>query len=245
MARKMENCRCLSLSGLFLGIGLALCGLFLGKSLEKAVFYLKSNNIVHTKGLVEQVVKSDTGSVNISVSFVGNEIEELLKQATACQKELRIFLTQNRIQNSEISEKAIDMTDKHKDFIPSKYQTSPAKDRYEVKCNFSIRSLEVEKIDNLYKKSGEFITSTLKVGNADVRVFGPHYEYTKLENIRAEMISESTKSARKIADQFAKDSECTVGKISWADQGSVQLIDIGDGLTKTARIVSYVNFLLR
>ncbi|GHS93783.1 hypothetical protein AGMMS49949_07240 [Alphaproteobacteria bacterium] len=71
-----------------------------------------------------------------------------------------------------------------------------------------------------------------------------NYRYTRLEDIRADMVAESTRSARKIAKQFALDSQCKVGQIESASQGNIELTEEGDGFMKKARVLSTVYFTL-
>jgi hypothetical protein len=47
----------------------------------------------------------------------------------------------------------------------------------------------------------------------------PEFLFTKLNNIKPEMIAAATKNAREAAEQFAEDSGSTVGAIKNARQG--------------------------
>lgn len=229
----------------FLGLGLALCGLFLGKSIEKSVYDVKHNTFVSVKGLVERRIKSDRGSLNIDCEINGNNIEAILQQAKDCKTEFYRFCAQHQIQTSEISEEALRLNDRHKDFYPTQYNPTPPSDRYEISWNFSIRSQDVDKIKEFYKKIDEFSSSLMKTGNINIHTDHPQYAFTKLEDIRADMIAEATRSARKAADQFAQDSKCQVGKIKHANQGNIRFDKVGDGILKIARLVSHVDFYLK
>ena len=54
------------------------------------------------------------------------------------------------------------------------------------------------------------------------------YTFTKLNDIKPEMVAEATKDARAAAEQFAKDSGADVGGIKDATQGYFS-IDARDG----------------
>ena len=72
------------------------------------------------------------------------------------------------------------------------------------------------------------------------------YSYTKLNEIKPEMIEEATKNAREVADKFARDSGSKVGKIKNANQGlfSIYDRDPNSGVYKKVRVVSTIIFYL-
>ena len=82
---------------------------------------------------------------------------------------------------------------------------------------------------------------------------GMAYTFTKLNGIKPEMVAEATKDARAAAQQFAKDSDSSVGKIRDATQGYFEF-EARDGDTggwgsadspyKKVRVVTTVSFTL-
>jgi hypothetical protein len=82
---------------------------------------------------------------------------------------------------------------------------------------------------------------------------GPFYLFTRLNDIKPDMIADATKNARAAAEQFAKDSEASLGSIRQASQGLFQILprDAAPGqmeekqVMKTVRVVSTVDYLLR
>ena len=81
------------------------------------------------------------------------------------------------------------------------------------------------------------------------------YTFTKLNNIKPAMVAEATRDARASAQQFAKDSDTSVGGIKQATQGyfSVEARDgdsgggwgVSDTPFKKVRVVTTVDFYLR
>ncbi|MDR0631135.1 MAG: SIMPL domain-containing protein [Holosporales bacterium] len=232
----------------FLGLGIALSGLFIGKSLEQTVHHLKRDSAyVKVKGLAERKVKSDEGKLRIIFDLAGNDIEELIKCATENLDALRKFVAENGIQSTECFEHAIKILDTHADFVPTKHTPTPPLHRYRVNWRFLITSNDVDKIDVIHQRLNDFsIKQTMK--NKDLSpvytIPLPEYEFTKLEQIRAEIIAEATQSARKAADQFAIDSKCRVGAIQHADQGSIAISASSMDKVKRLRLVTYVAFNL-
>jgi hypothetical protein len=79
------------------------------------------------------------------------------------------------------------------------------------------------------------------------------YTFTKLNDIKPKMVAEATKDARAAAEQFAKDSGSSVGKIREATQGyfTIEARDgeaggwgMSDSPYKKVRVVTTVSFAL-
>jgi hypothetical protein len=81
---------------------------------------------------------------------------------------------------------------------------------------------------------------------------GPSFIFTKLNDLKPEMIAEATSRARDAAEQFARDSKTHVGGIRRANQGVFEILprDQANGIQeesqveKTLRVVSTVEYLL-
>lgn len=84
-----------------------------------------------------------------------------------------------------------------------------------------------------------------------------NHAFTKIEEIMAPMLAEATKSARAMADQFAKDSGTRVGGILKASQGTFTIVgekdksvsehysrDTPESFKKRVRVVTHVTFRL-
>jgi hypothetical protein len=230
----------------FLGIGLMLGGLFLGKSAERAVHYLRhDNSYVKVKGLVERNVLSDEASMKVSFSVMGNDIKELIKCSDEHLDDIRQFLAANRIQTTECTCYGPEIDDRHKNFRATSYELAPPQDRYCLKWNVRIRSSDTSKVSDLQATLGVFSMQQSQKSLPVIPIYHvspPSYEFTNLESVRAELIAAATKSARKAADQFAEDSRCKVGKIKVADQGTIVIN--GDGPVKLLRLISNVSFFL-
>jgi uncharacterized protein len=72
------------------------------------------------------------------------------------------------------------------------------------------------------------------------------YLFTRLNEIKPEMIEEATRQAREVAQKFAADSQSTLGKIKKASQGqfSISDRDKNNPHIKKIRVVSTVEYYL-
>lgn len=83
---------------------------------------------------------------------------------------------------------------------------------------------------------------------------GMTYSFTRLNDVKPEMVAAATRDARAAAEQFAKDSATSVGDIKSATQGyfSIEARDgeqagfgVADTPNKKVRVVTTVDFYLR
>ena len=72
------------------------------------------------------------------------------------------------------------------------------------------------------------------------------YLFTRLNEVKPEMIEESTRNAREVASKFAEDSDSRLGKIRRASQGrfSIEPRDTNNPHIKKVRVVSTVEYYL-
>ena len=73
------------------------------------------------------------------------------------------------------------------------------------------------------------------------------YEFAGLNDIKPEMVEESTKNARATAEKFAKDSDSELGKIRRATQGqfSISNRDNNTPYIKNVRVVSTIEYYIK
>ena len=69
--------------------------------------------------------------------------------------------------------------------------------------------------------------------------YSPEYLFNQLNEVKPAMIQEATKNARIAADQFARDSETSLGKLRNASQGLFQ-IENRDSATPERKLVRVV-----
>lgn len=90
---------------------------------------------------------------------------------------------------------------------------------YALTQNVQIESKEVEKVENVSRQVSELINKGVELySNA------PEYYYTKLAELKLEMIAEATKDARMRAGQIAENAGAALGSLKKSDLGVFQII---------------------
>jgi len=89
---------------------------------------------------------------------------------------------------------------------------------YNLTQNFKIESNAVNEIENLSRD----VTSLID-RNVEVQSYQPYYFYSKLSDLKIDMISEATKNASIRAQKIAENSQSILGKLLDAKMGVFQI----------------------
>lgn len=226
----------------------SISGYFIGNGIQK---FRMDGNSVKVKGLSEKEVVSNKASLNIVIS------SELREDDSVKEIRLRKDILEKIDQCAQLVQKeGFDLkSDDFEIFEKTKWKQFDGKDKdgkiYTYSKEIKVLSAESIVITEDVEKARKFYNEWKKLKNsaewknADLTI---QYDYSELDKIRAGMLKESTINARKMADQFARDSKSEVGKIVSATQGQFEVSDIhskeGKGYKKNVRVVTNVTFML-
>ena len=221
--------------------GLALGGFFPG------YYYCKTHadtRSVTVKGLAEKDVIADVGIWNIQFTVSGNNLSEIQKQIEKQAKEITAFLLQQGFKDNEIHIGRIETND----LLANPYRDNNAVEtaRFILTQTISVRSAQVEQISLAMSLSNALISKGIIFSNQSASYF-----FTKLNEVKPEMLKLATENAKEAALEFARNSGSRVGKIRNANQGvfSIQSRDDPNAyettqINKKVRVVSTVEYAL-
>lgn len=213
--------------GLFVAIGLAVSGYYVGQTLYNAKVAL---NTAEVKGLAERRVQADRVNWTISTRVSGKtreEIPALYQQAEQQQQAIITLLRENNFDDSEIQVGVFN-------YQYQEYRDDNQKlvdESHTLAGSISIESSKVDQITPVRSKVNKLIAQGIDIDNG-----APAFRFTKLNEIKPEMLSEATKNARLAANEFAKNAGVTVGGIRSAHQGGFYIRDAGEEYGDTAKI---------
>lgn len=234
----------LILSVLLLSGGLVYAGMAVQEGLENFRSFDRS---VTMKGLAERDVEADLAIWPISYTETGNDLGALQEKIEEHGRAIQAFLKTHGINENEIELQQVQV----QDLLAQSYrQNDASNNRYIITQSYLVRTNNVEAVD----KAGKDIGALIKKGvvfSANTSA-APTYLYTKLNDIKPEMIAEATKNAREAAQEFANNSGSGVGDIKYASQGIFQIlardetyaISENQQRNKKVRVVSTINFYL-
>ncbi|ELR67922.1 putative periplasmic protein [Photobacterium marinum] len=227
--------------GIFLAIGLSIAGYFISQTIYNSKVAL---NTAEAKGLAERRVRADTANWDLVFSVSGKakaELPDLYAEAEKRQKIIIEMLKEKGFEENEIEIGVID-------YYPEEYRDEN-QNLVDQKHNL-VGSITVNthKVDLVAKVRAD--VNTLIARGIDIENRAPVYLFTKLNDIKPDMLREATKNARLAANEFAQNAGVTVGGIRSARQGSFYIKDAGNSygdtekIEKDVRVVTTITFYL-
>lgn len=227
--------------GFFVAIGLACAGYFVSQTLYNAKVAL---NTAEAKGLAEKRVIADRANWEIVFTVTGpsrSEIPGLYKQAEEHQQTIISLLKNNGFTDSEI-ELGVLNYDYH-EFRDDKQVL--VDQTHKLIGSISVETSKVQQVSKVRASVNKLIAKGIDIENK-----APAFRFTKLNEIKPEMLREATKNARIAANEFANNAGVNVGGIRNARQGSFYVRDAGeeygdtDKIEKDVRVVTTITFYL-
>ena len=204
---------------------------------------LKSNRTVQVKGLAEREEKADLAVWPIQLTLTSNNLSDLKQQLDKQKATVIKFFKDLGFSDQEFTAGMINIQDtKANPYGNNQYQTY----RYIANMDFTVRTDEIEKLQNALTSSLELVSKGILIDSKDN--WQPiEYIFTRLNDIKPAMIEEATKKAREVAEKFAQDSNSEVGKIKKAYQGifSISNRDQNTPHIKVIRVVTTVDYFLK
>jgi uncharacterized protein len=231
---------------IFLSFGLILNGVFIGKYWYKAKI---SERFVSVKGLSEREVKANLGVWRIAFSASSNDLTDAQNRINNNNNYIKKFLIQNGFKEDEIRNDRQNVSDKETERFGEDVANSK---RFIISAAIILRSENVDLIDKVSSMTDKLIKGGVILQND---YMGPSFIFTKLNDIKTEMIKEATQNARVSAEQFAKDSGAKIGGIRNATQGYFSIesrdnIDIegqreNNQIFKKVRVVTNIEYWIK
>ena len=244
-----------TLLGSLLALGLVVGGWVLGAQIKATRL---SDRYVTVKGLVERKVKSDLAVWSLGYKEAGDDLSTVYAKTESDKKIVLEFLGQQGFQSSEIEMGVIRVVDTQANEYGGGQR---APHRYIVDQQITVRTPRVDQVAAAAQKTMQLLQKGIVFNSNQGQ--GLSYEFTALNSIKPDMITEATRNARAAADRFASDSGSKVGSIRQANQGvfSILAADQSGGtsergeaggeifsadasLMKTVRVVTTVQYYL-
>jgi hypothetical protein len=225
--------------GLFIFLGLTVTGYLLGQA---AMDFKEYERSVTVKGLSEREYPADIVIWPIQFITAGNDLQQLYASVEESTAEIRSFLRDRGISPADISSSSPAITDKS----AQQYGNSARPEfRYSALQTVTVYSKDVEGVRAV-------MDSLSGLGRKGIVLTGGNYQaqteylFTRLNDVKPDMIEEATRKAREVAEKFAADSDSRLGKIRRASQGqfSISPRDRNNPHIKKVRVVSTVEYYL-
>lgn len=205
-----------------------------------AIFNVKSaQRFVSVKGFSERQVKADLALWPIRFTAASNELGQIYSQIDSTQKSVLAFLKEQGFKEEEIIPDQPKVTDRQAQLY---IDNTNAPTRYIAEAGFLVKSSNVDLVSKSLKDIAVLVGRGVSLSNQS----NVEYLYSKLDEIKPEMIEEATKQARVAAEKFARDSGSRIGGIKNAYQGlfSIEPLHFYTQDLKVVRVVTDIDYLL-
>lgn len=225
--------------GFFVFMGLSSLGYLLG---DAAIEYKQYDRSVTVKGLSEREFEADIVIWPIQFSAAENDLDKLYDALEKSSLKTKAFLSSKGISPEEVTFSSPAITDKSAQQYGGNMKPEF---RYSAFQTITVYSSNISAVRAV-------MGSLSELGKQGIVFTGDNYQsqteylFTRLNEVKPEMIEEATRKAREVAEKFATDSNSKLGKIKQASQGqfSISERDKNNPHIKKIRVVSTVEYYL-
>ena len=232
------------ISALITAAGIVVASLVLAGGLVKS---RSADRYVTVKGISERDVKAGLAIWPLRFVSTDDSLDVAQTGIAKAQETVLAFLERHGIPQSMTEIQGLEVTD----VLTNPYRSGPATSRYIISQTLVVRAENSDLVLAASQKVSELVDAGV-VLSAQNGPITPTYLFTKLNDLKPEMIGEATASARRAAEQFALDSGSRILGIRRANQGVFEILprDRAQGMNeenqihKTVRVVTTVEYQL-
>ena len=176
------------------------------------------NQTITVTGMAERNFVSDLIVWQSQFSAKSMSLTDAYTQIKKNSETTQHFLISKGVPDSAITFSAVDLS-KEFNYIQDNGRSQNIFDGYRLTQTVSITSGEVEKIEKISREITELINQGIEINS-----FAPQYFYTKLSDLKIEMLAEATKDGTLRAKTIAENSGAKLGKLKQSTMGIFQIV---------------------
>lgn len=206
MIKQLQDSRAVLLGAVAIfALGLTTSGYVLGDGLRRAKMAERS---VTVRGVSERDVVANLATWSVEFSAKGSDLAPVQRSVDAQARQVRDFFLRAGFKPADVSDSSINVS-RQRDS-----DEAGAPDRVVVRRTVQLRSNDVLRARQAFARQAELLRDGVEMTSSDVS-----YTFTRLNALKPQMIAEATQNARRSAEEFARDSGASVGRIKSASQG--------------------------
>ena len=192
------------IAALVLAIGIIAGGYLLGDGLRRARM---ADRAVTMRGLAERNVTADLATWTISFTAQGNELSAVQAESDRDARTVAAFFAAAGFPANAVTDAG--------GSVNQYYDSNRGVNNVTVNRRVQLRTTDVMRARRTYARQFELIRGGVAIQEGS----GMQYVFTRLNDVKPQMIAQATQDARRGAEQFARDSGTAVGGIRSATQG--------------------------
>ena len=176
----------------------------------------KSDQTITVTGSARKRIKSDLVIWRAGVSYQAAHATDAYKSLTDSVPRIKQYLVSKGIPENEITISSVSSTTLHgKDNDGNETNEITG---YSLRQELQVRSADVDKIERVAREATELISQGILLESG-----APEYYYTKLADLKIEMLAEASKDAKVRAQQVASSTGSQIGSVRQARMGVMQI----------------------
>jgi uncharacterized protein len=200
-------------AGVALAIGIVLSSIIFGWFYSKT---RKADEAITVTGSAKKRISSDLALWSAAVTAESAQLSESYARLTNDIPKIRQYLLSKGIPEDQMTVSSITTTTiKRRDSDGN--ETSEITG-YSLRQQIDVRSNDVSKIEQIARESTELINQGILLESS-----APKYYYTKLGDLKIEMLGEAAKDAKDRAEKIASSTGNSIGSVRSARMGVLQI----------------------
>ena len=182
-------------------------------------YKFKTNDVISVTGLAEKNFESDLIVWSGNYSRSTTDLKNAYMQLKDDESKIRSYLNNKGIANSEMVFSSIDIQKQFEDQYNSKGdKIGSVFTGYNLKQVVTVQSKDIDKVEKNSRAVTELIESGIEFNSSS-----PSYYYTKLSELKLDLLAKASADAKQRAETIAKNSGSALGGIKKAVMGVFQI----------------------
>ena len=184
--------------------------------------FRKESPKLNVTGMAEKQITSDLIVWNIMLKTKGDDRASAYNQYKRVAATMRKYLKEHGIMDSVISTSSVDINQETRQvYNPDSRQYDTYDDGFSVTQTFTVRSYDVSLVERVYQNISELYNEGI-----DFSSNAPLYYYTKLNDLKMEMLNKASENAYERAQTIAKGSNSAIGAMLSSAMGVFQIVGL-------------------
>ena len=179
----------------------------------------RSLDTIKVTGLGKKDFKSDLIVWEASFSKKEPVLQKAYKALKQDRERVKQFLTRKGVNPDEITFSSVDINKEYINYYDERNRMHTEFSGYRLTQRVKIESKQVDKIERIAREITDLINDGVEIESEE-----PQYYYTKLSELKIEMIASATKDARLRAEKIAANAGAKLGELRSARMGIFQII---------------------
>jgi uncharacterized protein len=178
---------------------------------------IKSDNTIQVTGSAKRRIKSDLIVWRAHVASSGADLRGAYRTLATTVPRVTAYLEKNGIPKAQLVVSAVTTRALH----PRDKEGMQLEDvvsGYALQQTIEVRSLELDKVSALARKATELIEEGIPLQSDP-----PEFHYTKLAELKLQMLAEAARDSRQRAEEIAKATGARIGVVRQARMGVIQI----------------------